>query len=191
MGIALIHPARGRAPWFDSMDANWSTLEQSFVARKYADTSNVTVSGTTSETPLMANTSIEAAQLTAGAVINVWAAGTLSVAAFTNPSFIWRLRWGGLGGDLLYTWSWSVDNSGGAGTDTSAWIFHHKIVLIAPGMGGSMEQESWSARAQYITLGDGGPLSFDSSSTRTLLWTVQPSLSSVSVTQRQMITTIG
>ena len=173
------------------MNQNWSTLEQSFVARKYADTSNVTVSGTTSETALMANTSIEGAKLSAGAAINVWAAGTLSVAAFTNPTITWRLRWGGLAGSLLYTWNWSVDNSAGAGTLTSNWLLHQMIVLISTGAMGSIEEASWSARDEFITIGDGGVVSFDSSSTQTLLWTVEASLSSVSVTQRQMVTNIG
>lgn len=191
MGLPLIHPARGEAAWFDSMNSNWTTLENSFVARKSSDTSNVTVSSTTAETALMANTSIEGAKLTVGAVINSLSSGTLSVAAFTNPTFTWRLRWGGIGGAVLYTWNWSVDNSGGAGTATSAWIFHQMLILSSLGVSGSAAQESWSSRAQFITQGTGAPVTFDSSSTKTLLWTVQPSLSSASVTQRQMVTTIG
>lgn len=189
MGIPLNRPAEGSVGWFSPVDTNWSTLEAQYVARQGSDTSVVTVSGTTSETALMANTTIPANGLAVGTVLSAFAAGTFSIAAFTNPSVIWRLRWGGISGTVLCTWTWNFN--GGFGF-SGGWIADHKIVGVSAGATGSLELQGWMSTGTSFSTGlfNTTP-TVDTTSSKVLLWTVQPSLTSVTLTQRMMIVNRG
>jgi hypothetical protein len=77
MGIALNRSANQSVNWWGAVDANWSTIESSYYGRLKSDTSVVTVTGTTSETVLMNNTTVPANTLSPGVVLSVWAAGTI------------------------------------------------------------------------------------------------------------------
>src|SRR5487761_2342203 len=174
MGIPLTHSPEGKVGWFGDVDGNWTTLETQDVARQKSDTGIVTVTGVTAETALMANTTIPANALAAGAGLSLWAAGSVTVAANTTPSFTFRLRWGGISGTVLSTWTWGP--YGTSGTAYSfGWIFDHRLVCISAGASGSGELDGWMAANGCdagLTTGHG---TIDTTTSKNLLLTVQPS----------------
>jgi hypothetical protein len=190
VGISLNHQAEGAVGWFSPVDANWSTLESQFVARQNSDASVVTVSGTTAETALMANTTIPANGLAVGTVLDDFSAGTVSIAAFTSPSVVWRLRWGGISGTILVAWTWNF--TGGGGGFLGGWIADHKMVGVSTGASGSLELQGWMSTGTTFSTGFlNSAVTVDTTASKVLLWTVQPSLTSVTITQRMKVTNKG
>ena len=189
MGIPLIRSALGQTTWFNDMDGNLATLEESFVARQNSDTSSVTVTGTTAETALMASTTIPANALAVGTVLRPWAAGSLTVAASTTPTITFRLRWGGLGGVELWTVSWSMGSSGSP--YTNSWVKDLSVVCASVGGSGSVETDGWTGNGSGFFVSAPALATIDTTTSKVLLWTVQLSLSSASVTQRMMVVNKG
>ncbi|HZV00115.1 MAG TPA: hypothetical protein VFF73_25585 [Planctomycetota bacterium] len=182
MGVSLNHPTLGQVGWAGSVDSNWTTIEGQFVARKAASTTTVTVSSTTSETALISTASIPANTLVAGFTIRIYAAGSISIpSSMVGVPVTYNLRWGGLGGTLLQSAAWSYTGTGAA--YTVAWSTNFVILCTNNGATGHVESDGWFATntaLQVIT----GAQQIDTTGTNTLLWTVTPSLNTVSVTQR-------
>lgn len=190
MGLPLTHPAEGSVGWFSSFDANLTKLENEFVGRQNSDASVVTVSGTTAETVLMTSTSIPANTLLAGMVLAFFSSGTVTIPATSTPSVTFRLRWGGLGGTLLWSFTW-LFGSNPTPYDLG-WGAEHWIVCVSPGASGSIDQMGWTFAGTGFSGGlSTGAVTIDTTATKQLVWTVQPSLSTVTVTQRLMVANRG
>lgn len=189
MGIALNHPPIGSVGWAALVDANWATLEDQYVARQAGDTSVVTVTGTTAETALMANTTIPADGLGVGTVLDVLAAGNWTIPANSSPTITWRLRWGGTLGVVLATWTW-LPTTGGSSV-SGGWITNHNLVGVSAGLFGSVEVHGWFANASFATGFGTSAIGIATTSPVTLLWTVQSTLSTVSISQRLMVVNRG
>jgi hypothetical protein len=189
MGIPLIHTARGNVGWFSDVDGNWSTLEGQYVAREKSDTSIVTVTGTTSETTLMANTTIPANALAVGTVLTTWMAGSITIPATSTPSITFRLRWGGITGVLLSTWTWSFGSNPTA--YSLGWVGDFRFISITTGASGSLEGDGWMAADTAFAGLSSSTATVDTTTSKVLLFTAQPSLSTVSVSQRLMVTNLG
>jgi hypothetical protein len=191
MGIPLVHPAKGAESWFPAVDGNWKSLESFFLAREKSDTSIATVSGTTAETALMANTTIPANTLAAGTVIPLWAAGSITVPSTTTGTVTLRLRWGGVSGVILATWTLSFGSNPSA--YTVGWVSDWRIVGITTGASGTAESDGWlgtsndTIHAGLVT----GTATLDTTTSKTLLWTAQLSATTLSASQRQMVTEVG
>jgi hypothetical protein len=185
MGVSLNRPAEGTVGWFSSVDGNWKTLENQYVARQASSTSIVTVSGTTAETDLI-TTTIPANALGAGTTLRVYAAGSMSLPASSSPTVTFNLRWGGLTGTLLATIGWSFSTGGAT---TTGWVLDFKIVGTATGTSGTCETDGWSTTLdsfQSLT----GAQTLDTTTSKVLVWTVTNSLTTVSTSQRVMDTDI-
>jgi hypothetical protein len=186
MGIALNRIPEGATNWLALVEENWDTLEDDYLARQGSDTSVVTVTGTTAETALMANTTVPANGLQAGRILHPWAAGSVTIPASSTPSVTWRLRWGGISGTVLASWTWNFGSSGSP--YTVGWIIEKMIACVSAGASGSVDVEGW------ISVGNGfqaglttAHTTIDTTAAKTLLWTVQLSLSTVSVSQRLFV----
>jgi hypothetical protein len=173
------------------MDGNLDTLEEEYVARLNSDSSPVTVSSTTSETALISSTTVPANSLQVGSVLAPWAYGTVTIPAFSTPSVTWRLRWGGIGGNVLASWTWNFGSSGSP--YTLGWIADYRIIPNSVGASAVFEVDGWMSMGTTFVSGTttGSVLFIDTTANKTLLWTAQPSLSTVSVTQRSMIVNRG
>lgn len=189
MGISLTRSALGQSSWFNDMDGNLSTLEQSFVARQNSDTSSVTVSGTTAETALISSTTIPANALAVGTVLRPWAAGSIAVAASTSPTVTFRLRWGGLSGVELWVVTWTMGSSGSP--YTNSWVKDLAVVCASTGGSGSVETDGWTGMGGSYYVSAPALSTVDTTANKVLLWTVQLSLTSASVTQRVMVVNRG
>jgi len=190
MGVSLAHPAQGATDWFNDVDGNWSTLEDEFVARLSSDASEVSFTGTTAETALMANATIPANALGVGTVLVPWAAGYLTIPANSTPSVTFRLRWGGITGTVLVSFTWNFASNPSA--YDMPWVHDYRIVGVSTGATGSCSVQGWagmwtSYNVSYITANT----TIDTTGAVTLLWTAQPSLSTVTVRQRLMIVNQG
>lgn len=186
MGISLNHPGDQSLDWASATDSNWSTLESSFVARQNSDTSTVTVTGTTSETALMANASVPANGLAAGGVLAVFAGGSITIPANTAATFTWRLRWGGLSGVLLTSYTSTFSSSGSS--RTLGWVADHRIFCVSAGSSGTCDVEGWhhitgAINTTYTT----SLATIDTTAAKTVLWTVQLSTTSLTAAQRGML----
>ncbi|MGE0709146.1 MAG: hypothetical protein AB7N76_19515 [Planctomycetota bacterium] len=185
MGIALSHPSLGSTSWFSAMDGNLDTLEEEFFARLNSDASNVTVTGTTSETALQANATVPANSLQAGSVLHHFAYGTVTIPASSTPSATWRFRWGGTGGVLLtpgFVWNFSSDPN----PYTLPWIAEYRLIPVSVGASGVFEVVGFMTMGTTFVTGTTTSTtgSIDTTADTVLGWTVQPSASGVSVTQR-------
>jgi len=190
MGIALNQINEGAVAWFPTIDGNWTTLEKSYVAQENADGTVVTVTSTTSETVLITSTTIPANSLAVGAVIANWAGGSIFIPASTTPTAEFRLRWGGLTGVILADFVWSFGS--GAAT-TYPWLWEFRILGLTTGASGTCQVEGWIGLStnSSFTAWDQGVATIDTTTAKNLVWTVQPSLSTVSTTQRSMVVDIG
>jgi hypothetical protein len=189
MGIPLVHTPQGKVDWFADVDGNWSTLESVYVARQKSDASIVTVSSTTSETALMSNTTIPANALVAGTVLAIWAAGSVTIPANATPSITFRLRWGGISGVVLATWTFNFGSNPTA--YSLGWVNDHRLVCVSAGSSGSAELDGWMAADSAVPGLTSSTVTIDTTASKLLLWTAQPSLSTVSVSQRFMMTNKG
>jgi hypothetical protein len=189
MGISLNQITEGAVAWHGTVDANWTTLESQFVAQQKAESTVVTVSGTTSETVLMSTTSIPANALAVGTVIPNWAGGSVTIPASTTPNVTWRLRWGGISGTVLSAFTWTFTSSGSE--YTLPWFWDFRIVGVSTGASGSARVDGWLGLWTNFTSWNEGTITLDTTTAKDLVWTVQPSLSSVSVSQRSMTTDRG
>jgi hypothetical protein len=194
MGITLNQVTEGAVAWFPTVDGNWTTLEQKYVAQEAASGSPVTVANTTSETVLMNNTTIPANALGVGTVIPNWTAGTITIPASTTPSVTWNLRWGGLTGTILASFTWNFGSSGSAYTQNWQWDF--RVIGISTGSSGSAQINGWIVMSQIgaVSLAepwDTGVVTLDTTTSKALVWTVQSTVAAVSTTQRLMYTDIG
>jgi hypothetical protein len=189
MGIPLTHSSRGKVGWFSDVDGNWTTLEGQYVARQKSDTGVVTVTGTTSETSLMANTTIPANALAVGTVLTTWMAGSVTIPANSTPNITFNLRWGGIAGVLLSSWTWSFGSNPTA--YSVGWVADFRFICIATGVSGSLEGDGWMAADTAFAGLSSATATVDTTTNKLLLWTVQPSLSTVSISQRLMVTNLG
>ncbi len=137
MGIALNHPSLRSVGWYPPVDANWTTLESFYVARQKSDTSVVTVSGTTAETALMSSATIPANTFQPGVVLDPWAFGNVTIPASSTPSVTFRLRWGGLAGTLLATYTWNFASQ--ASAYQQGWNADSRLVCVTSGVTGTMD----------------------------------------------------
>jgi len=193
MGIPLTHSAEGKVGWTSDVDGNWTTLEASYLARQKSDTSVVTVTGTTSETVLMANTTIPANALAVGTVIPVWAAGNFLIPANTAATTItFNLRWGGLAGVQIDNTIYNTVKVGSA--QTVEWVFDDRLCCVTTGASGTLMLESWAAFSdsnQFFTGVTTGTATIDTTTAKLLVWTVTLGNSAITATQRQMVTDRG
>lgn len=185
MGIPLSHPTLGSTSWFSAMDGNLDTLEEEFFARLNSDTSNVTVTGTTAETALQANATVPANSLQAGSVLHLYAYGTVTIPASSTPSATWRLRWGGPSGTLLtpgFVWNFASDPS----SYTLPWSAEYRLIPVSVGASGVFEVVGCMTMGTSFVTGTTTSTtgSIDTTAAAVLGWTVQPSATGVSVTQR-------
>lgn len=190
MGLDLNRPVEGNTAWFTDIDDNWATLEDEFVARLKSDTSPVTVTGTTAETALMANTTVPADSLDVGTVLDVWAAGYVTIAAMTTPTISWRLRWGGLAGTFIVGFNWNFGSQGSA--YTLGWITNYRLAGVSTGASGSLEPTGWMGLGgSSLVASHTAAVTIDTTADKNLLWTAQSSLTSSTVVQRLMVTKRG
>ncbi|HZV00114.1 MAG TPA: hypothetical protein VFF73_25580 [Planctomycetota bacterium] len=189
MGIALNTINEGDVGWFTKLDGDWTTLESQYVAQENADGNVVTVTSTTSETVLISSTTIPANALAVGTVISTFAGGSVFIANMTTPSVTFTLRWGGLTGTVLATFTWNF--SSGAAT-TFPWWWDFKIGGFSTGVSGGAVIGGWiGLGSNSFTSWDTGFVTLDTTTSKNLVWTVTPSLASVSTTQRSMTVDLG
>ena len=200
MGIPLIHPAKTAEAWFTGVDGNWTTLEGQYVARQKSDASSVSVTGTTSETALMANATIPANALGVGIVLVHWAAFTIQVPSLSTPTVTLRLRWGGLSGVSL--WATTLVCVSVFGGYTVGVTQDMRFVGITTGASGTAELDGWlgmsdptkfgfAAGTSGILAGTGGVSTIDTTASKVFLWTTQSTVAGVTVTQRQQVVERG
>lgn len=199
MGVDLNRPAEGTVGWHSSIDSNWSTLESQYVARQESDTSIVTVTGTSSETVLIAN-AIPANALAAGVVLAVYCAGTITVPASTTETPTWRLRWGGISGPVLWTSAGFTYTVGAGGSGSTGWGHDVRIVCVSAGASGSVETQGFSftgggtiasgAGATWVPANTAA-VTVDTTTAKDLVLTIQVVASGCSTSQRVMVTNRG
>ncbi len=189
MGISLNQIAEGAVAWYDAVNANLTTIEDQFVAQQRAEATVVTVTGTTSETVLSNTTTIPKDALAVGSVIPNWSGGSITIAALTTPSVTWRLRWGGISGTILAAFTWNFSSSGSQ--YTLPWFNDFRIVGVSTGASGSARVDGWIGMFTSFSSWNQGTITLDTTADTAFVWTVQPSLTSVSVDQRSMTTDRG
>lgn len=190
MGIPLNHPIEGSVGWAGSVGANWTTLQNQYVANEKSDTTRVTVSSTTSETVLMANTTIPANALAPGVVMPIWASGFLTIPANAAPTITFRLRWGGLSGVLLATSTFTPATSTSA--QTLDWLSDFRYFDVTAGASGTVDGEGWFMLGILLSTALAAGLStIDTTTAKLLVWTAQTTVATVSISQDQMVTNLG
>ncbi|HZV00113.1 MAG TPA: hypothetical protein VFF73_25575 [Planctomycetota bacterium] len=190
MGIALNHPAEGTVNWAGTVGANFTTLQNQYVARIKGDTTSASVSGTTSETLLMANTTVKANTFAAGSVIPVWACGFIQVPANAAPTITWRLRWGGLSGVQLANVTFRPNTSTSA--QVFIWTADVRLFCATAGSSGTVDSEGWLMPGSLVqTLLSTGLSTIDTTADKVLCWTGQTTVSTVTITQDNMATNLG
>jgi hypothetical protein len=201
MGISLNHPVAGAQSWFPDVDANWTTLENQYVARQNSDASIVSVTATTAETALMSNATIPANALGVGTVLVAWGAFTIQVPSLTTPTVTLRLRWGGLSGVLLWTTTLvCVSRLGGYTVGVTEDL---RLVGVTAGASGSVEADGWLGMSDPTKFGFAagtsgilaglttGTTTIDTTASKLLVWTTQSTVSGVTVKQRQQVVEKG
>jgi hypothetical protein len=189
MGISLNHLTEGAVAWFPTVDANWSEIESAYVAREKSDTGVVSVTGTTSETVLMNNTTIPANALAPGVPIRTFFAGTMNIAANTTPTITLMLRWGGLSGTDLGSIAITWASNAAAYT---VQVFYYVFALgVTAGASGSVQLNAWYADNSFDAAVTTGLVTLDTTTAKSLVWTTTSTLTSSTTTQRLMNTTIG
>jgi len=186
MGTPLNHIGEGAVAWFSTIDANWSEIELDYLSRLKSDTSAVTVSNTTTEKVLMANTTIPANAINANVLFPVYAAGSISVAANTTPAMEFRLRYGGITGVVLADITWTMRSSTTA--YTTGFVFDFRLTGLSAGSSGSIQADGFQSVDSAFFSVDSVISTINTTQASTLVWTVQPSLVSASATQTLMIT---
>jgi hypothetical protein len=189
MGVPLNHPIEGAVNWAGSIGANWTTLQSQYVARDASSTTEVTVTGTTSETLLMTAT-VPANSLAAGVVMPVWAGGSVFIPASTTPTITWRLRWGGLTGVVLVSIPFQPASSG---TMLSlGWTADIRVFTASSGTSGTVDTEGWlMPGSQILTVLTTSLTTIDTTTSKTLAWTIQTTDTNDEITQDQLVTNLG
>ncbi len=181
-------PALGAVGWASGLNSVWTTLEDEFVSRHTSTTTSVTVTGTTSETALITATTIAGNSLVVGQTVRVFAAGTITIPASASAVPVtFRLQWGGLAGAMICSAAWNYGASGSP--YTVGWCADFKMLIWNTGVSGNVESDGFhqtTGALQAIT----GSQSIDTTTNKVLCWTVQPSSTSVSCTQRVMGTDV-
>jgi hypothetical protein len=189
MGIALNQVNEGAVAWFPTVDGNWATIAQQYVAQVEGSGVVAIVQNTTSETVLMNNTTIPANALGVGTVMANWTAGSVQIPANSTPTVTWRLRWGGLTGTVLATSQWNF------GTSSSSyilpWVWEFKTVGVSTGSSGSAQINGWISVTTVFEAVDDGVVTLDTTTSKALVWTVQSTVAGVITTQRLMYTDLG
>jgi len=189
MGVSLNHPIEGAVNWAGSIGANWTALQNQYVARDASPTSQVTVTGTTSETLLMTG-SVPANSLAAGSVMPIYAGGFFSVPANTTPTITWRIRWGGISGIVLMTVNFNVASSGSV--QNFDWWADVRYFCASAGSSGTVDGEGYMMlNTNLITLLASGLSTIDTTTTKTLAWTIQTTDVNDSITQDLLVVNLG